>query len=183
VELLESPELWPTTNLSGPGVTPDDETLEARAVRVEPTGARWLAVAEKTPEQLTVLGDRAADVVRSEFELRALQAGDGDDSVSPALQDKVRARSLRSSPAPPTQGSSSPLSTCWSGFTPWPGSTRRRRPSSTATGPDGGAVLLSVDLGDLSADKPETALEWYRLAFQRSPRGSSRCEVGVRATF
>jgi len=33
-------------------------------------------------------------------------------------------------------------------------------------------------LGDLSADNPEVALEWYRLAFERSGKGSARVKWG-----
>ena len=34
-------------------------------------------------------------------------------------------------------------------------------------------------LGDLSADNPETALEWHRLAFERSNHGSARIKWGT----
>jgi hypothetical protein len=37
--------------------------------------------------------------------------------------------------------------------------------------------FLSI-LGDLSVDDPATALDWYRLAYERSPRGSSRVKWG-----
>ncbi len=181
VELLESPELWPDNKIF--------LTLEARrtieTLEPEPSQgraelvARWLAVAEKLQDNSQYSATEQLMSFVPEFELHALEAGDGDDSVPPALQEKVRARV-----APVVAGASDPgefQSTLnmlvWlhtmAGLDEEAAALLDRYMDQTAAP----YYFLSI-LGDLSADKPETALEWYRLAFQGSPRGSSRVKWG-----
>ncbi|HOC44437.1 MAG TPA: thioredoxin family protein [Thermoanaerobaculales bacterium] len=181
VGLLASPELWPDNKIF--------LTLEARRTieTLEPAPsagraelvARWLAVAQELQRNPQYSATEQLMSFVPEFELHALQAGDGDVSVPPALQNKVRARV-----APVVAGASDPgefQSTLnmlvWlhtmAGLDEEAAALLDRYMDQTAAP----YYFLSI-LGDLSADKPEAALEWYRLALERSPRGSSRVKTG-----
>ncbi len=181
MELLRTPELWPDNKIF--------LTLESRrtieTLEPEPSPGRdelvaaWLAAAEKLQSNPQYSETEQLMAFVPEFELHALETGDGGEPIPASLQAKVRARV-----APVLAGASDPgefQSTL--NMLVWLHSMAGLDDEAAAlleNHMDEAAAphyFLSV-LGDLSADNPEKALKWYRLAFQKAPSGSSRVKWG-----
>jgi len=181
MELLRSPELWPDNKIF---LTLESrraiETLEPeRSPGRDELVAAWLAATEKLQSNPQYSETEQLMAFVPEFELHALQAGDGDEPIPASLKDKVRARV-----APVLAGASDPgefQSTLnmlvWlhsmAGLDDEAATLLEKHMDQTAAP----YYFLSV-LGDLSAGDPEKALQWYRLAFQKAPSGSSRVKWG-----
>ena len=181
MELLESSELWPDNKIF--------LTLESRrtieTLEPEPSVgraelvARWLAVAEELQNNSQYSATEQLMAFVPEFELNALQAGGGGDAVPLPLQNKVRARvaPVVAGAPDPEEFQSTLNMLVWlhtmAGLDEEAAALLDRYMDQTAAP----YYFLSI-LGNLSADKPEAALEWHRLALERSPRGSSRVKWG-----
>jgi thioredoxin-related protein len=181
VSLLSNPELWPENKIF--------LTLQSRRTieTLEPDSsperdelvAAWLSAADAMQNHREFSDTEQLMAFVPEFELLEFQSDRDDDVIPPVLQEKVRAR------VPRTLAGSSDSGEFQStlNMLVW---------LHTMAGLQDEAIALLDEhldetaaphyflslLGDLTADDPETALEWHRLAFEQSGQGSARVKWG-----
>jgi hypothetical protein len=182
VELLNSPTLWPDNKIF--------LTLQSRraiqALEPEPGPGRdelvdaWLAVAEEIQVHPEYSATEQLMAFVPEFELLSLRDSGSDETVPASLQNKVRARvePVISGAAESGEFQSTLNMLVWlhtmAGLSDEAAALLDEHKNQTAAP----HYFLSI-LGDLSAEDPDTALEWHRLAFDQSGRGSSRVKWGT----
>jgi len=181
-ELLTTSDLWPDNKIF--------LTLQSRraieTLEPEPSSGRdelvalWLAAAEKIQNHPEFSMTEQLMAFVPEFELHALETGGGKGSIPPSLREKVRARvgPVLSGASDPGEFQSTLNMLVWlhsmAGLDEEAVALLDRHMNQTAAP----HYFLSI-LGDLGEDNPETALNWHRLAFERSGRGSSRVKWGA----
>ena len=181
VSLLKNPDLWPENKIF--------LTLQSRRAieSLEPESypgrdelvAAWLSAAEAMQNHRDFSDTEQLMAFVPEFELLSLQKGQNGNSIPSALQDKVRARVERIlvDATDPSEFQSTLNMLAWlltmAELRDEAEALLDQHMDQTAAP----YYFLSL-LGDLTADSPETALEWHRLAFERSGQGSARVKWG-----
>ena len=182
IALFDNPDLWPENKIF--------LTLQSRqaiaTLEPAPSPTRdelvdsWLAVAGEMQNHPGFSDTEQLMAFVPEFELLAFNAGENGESIPPTLQDKVRQRAdtVVAAATDPGEFQSTLNMLVWL--------------LTMAQLPDEAEALLNQHLdhtaaphyflsllGDLTADDPESALEWHRLAFERSSKGSARVKWGT----
>jgi len=181
VSLLSSPDLWPENKIF--------LTLQSRraieCLEPAPSPSRddlvesWLSVASEMQNHPEFSDTEQLMAFVPEFELLSLQRGQNGESIPSTLQDKVRTRVdvIVADSSNPGEFQSTLNMLAWlltmAELQGEAGALLNRHMNQTAAP----HYFLSL-LGDLTADDPETALEWHRLAFERSGQGSARVKWG-----
>ncbi len=182
VALLETRELWPDNKIF--------LTLQSRrtievlepvpSTRRDQLVEAWLAVAKEIQNHPEYSATEQLMAFVPEFELHALQTRNGDGPIPPSLAKKVRARvePILAGSSDPDEFQSTLNMLVWlhtmSGLGEEAAALLDEHMNETAAP----HYFYSL-LGDLSADSPETALEWHRLAFERANQGSARVKWGT----
>jgi thioredoxin-related protein len=182
VALLDDSNLWPENKIF--------LTLQSRraieALEPSPSPGRddlvesWLSVADQMQKHPEFSATEQLMAFVPEFELLAFRAAENGESIPPTLQDKVRQRAdtIVAAATDPGEFQSTLNMLVWL--------------LTMAQLPDEAEALLNQHLdhtaaphyflsllGDLTANDPESALEWHRLAFERSSKGSARVKWGT----
>ncbi len=179
--LLDNPDLWPENKIF--------LTLQSRraieCLEPAPSPSRddlvesWLSVAAKMQDHPEFSDTEQLMAFVPEFELLSLQKAQNGDSIPSILQDKVRARveEVVADSSDPGEFQSTLNMLAWlltMAELPEEAEALLNQHMDQTAAPH---YFLSL-LGDLTADVPETALEWHRLAFERSGQGSARVKWG-----
>ena len=182
VALFDNPDLWPENKIF--------LTLQSRQAiaTLEPTPSptrdelvdSWLAVAGEMQNHPGFSDTEQLMAFVPEFELLAFLQGENEDSIPPSLQNKVRARAdtIVAAASDPGEFQSTLNMLVWlltMAQLPDEAEAMLNQHMNHTAAPH---YFLSL-LGDLTADDPETALEWHRLAFERANPGSARVKWGA----